>query len=89
MMMAKKAKKKQVVVHVATVHHRHGSDVFVDWTERGLISQLAEYAKDWWEDFCDGEPMPRGKRARVSQYFDAAEGQEWADITPVRMPYRD
>lgn len=81
-------RRRHQTVHVATVHHKHGTDVYVDWTKRGLISQLAEFAKDWWSDYCDGK-MPRGKKARVEQYFEAANGHEWADMTEVGLPRKN
>jgi hypothetical protein len=45
-------------VWIATISHRHGTDVYAAKTERKLYSRLVDYVMQWWEDEISGTDVP-------------------------------
>jgi hypothetical protein len=82
--MAKR--KRPVTIQVCRVSHRHGTDVYLDWTKRGLDKQVADYAREWWGEWDFDEKMPRSNKAVIEAYFDSEKNEEWCEFTDVRMP---
>ena len=60
-------------VHIGVLHHKHGVDVFVGRTKREVYADVYDYVKEWWDDFCKGQPLPRGCKAAMEAYFEASE----------------
>lgn len=56
-------------VFVAIHEHRHGSDVQVFQAEAGAIAWKDALAREYWTDYCDGEPPENGAG---DAYFEAA-----------------
>jgi hypothetical protein len=77
-------------VWVATVHHKHGSNVYTAATEQMLMRELAEYCRESWKDAvgCDetvpSEP-PEGDQAAIDLYFQALEGLEFAECDQAEV----
>jgi hypothetical protein len=80
------AKKKLKPVHVGVLHHKHGSDIFVGWTEEQMYAKVYEYVKEWWEDFVPDRTLPKDHDKAISEYFEAAGDQEWLDILGDTLP---
>ena len=87
--MAAKKKPRPVTIQVAVTHHRHGEDVYLDWTKRGLDKQVADYCREWWGEWDFDEKMPRSNKAVIEAYFDdCGPHEEWVEFTDVRMPLK-
>ena len=56
-------------VFVAIYEHRHGTDVNVFATEAGAQAWKDGLAREYWSDYCEGEPPPEGAG---DAYFEAA-----------------
>jgi len=69
----------KTTIHYATLHHRHGQDVYLGKTEEQLDSKLYAYVQEWWNDFLPDEPIPEDHRTAIEQYFNATDGTEYAD----------
>mgnify|MGYP003385526924 CR=1 FL=1 len=65
------------IVHVATIDHRHGTNLYARRTEAALIAQIAEYCRtDWPADL----ELPTDDAAAVDVYFEHIMddgGEEW------------
>jgi hypothetical protein len=63
-------------IWVATIEHKHGSNIYLATEESTLKKVLFEaYIKDSWEDFCDG-PIPDDPEKAIEEYFSCAEAFE-------------
>ena len=58
-----------ITVFVAIYEHRHGTDVNVFATEDGARAWKDELAREYWSDYCEGEPPSEGAG---DAYFEAA-----------------
>jgi hypothetical protein len=67
-------------VKVGVLSHGHGSDVFVGWTEDEVYAKVYEYVKEWWDDFCKDEKLPKDHATAIAAYFEKAGGEEYLDI---------
>ena len=81
-----KKKKKLRAVYVGVVHHKHGSDIFVGWTEAQVNAKLYVYVQEWWEDFVHDRDVPKNKDKAISDYFEAAADEEYLDILADVLP---
>lgn len=64
-----------MILHTCTVTHRHGINVYTDWTEEGLDRQVANYCRDDWGEIrglpgIANDPPPND-RACIEAYFEA------------------
>ncbi len=48
-------------VFVAIYEHRHGTDVGVFATEAGAQTWKDELTREYWSEYCEGEPRQRGQ----------------------------
>jgi hypothetical protein len=73
-------------VWVLTVDTGFGNFVYVCATEELGRARLAEYCREWWEDYCE-DSAPTDNEAVIEAYFDAQdsiEGESWElDEYPV------
>ena len=58
-------------VFVAIYEHRHGIDVNVFATEAGAQAWKDDLAREYWSDYCEGDPPSEGAG---DAYFEAAGG---------------
>jgi len=78
--------KKLKPVRVGVLHHKHGSDVFVGWTEREMYAKVYRYVKEWWTDFVHDRDLPTDHEEAIAAYFEAAGDQEWLDVLSDTLP---
>lgn len=71
-----------MLVHVLTIHHRHGEDVTVATTADLAYAALDDYVQEWWDQ--EGEPpippLPATPEARRDQYFKERATEEWYEV---------
>ena len=63
----------KVKVYLALVQHCEGEGLYAGGTKKELTEKLYEYVAQSWGDFMEGIPIPKSKKAAVSQYFDEAK----------------
>ena len=68
-------------VHIGVLNHGHGADIFVGRTKTEVYAKVHKYVKEWWDDFCEGDPLPRSRKAALEAYFEAAGYDESLDMT--------
>jgi enoyl-[acyl-carrier-protein] reductase (NADH) len=78
---------KLMPVHVGVLHHKHGADIFVGWTEDEVYAKVYEYVKEWWEDFVHDRDLPEDHEEAISAYFEAAGDQEYLDMMGDTVEY--
>jgi hypothetical protein len=67
-----------VKVWVATINHRHGTNVYAARTERKLYAALVDFAMTWWDTEITSEERPilsdrrshSNNRCVVDRYFE-------------------
>jgi hypothetical protein len=74
------------LVYVGVLHHKHGNDVFVGWTEAQVYHGVYAYVKEWWDDFCSDQPLPKKHIDAIEAYFEAAGDYEWLEILTDTLP---
>lgn len=67
-------------VNVGVLHHGHGFDVFVGWTEDEVMDKVYGYVKEWWDDFCPEQDLPEDRNKAILAYFEAAGEKEFFDM---------
>lgn len=75
-LLARLAERTPDVVHVATIDHRNGTNLYARRTESALIAQIAEYCRtDWPADL----ELPEDDAEAVDVYFEhmGNGGEEW------------
>lgn len=69
-------------VHLTVVHHKHGINSYVNRTQEGADQTLADYCREWWNQwFDDGDLPPKSNEEVIEKYFgeDGAFDYEYAD----------
>lgn len=46
-------------VHMASINHRHGTNMYAGKTQKDLYLKLADYVGQWWESEIPDEPKPK------------------------------
>lgn len=80
-------------VHVGSVFHKHGTNIYVSRTFAGLQKQIAGFCLEWWSDAElpeaeDGTPKSEGMSDEqiIGAYFDVmGERDESYDVSTVEL----
>ena len=75
-------------VFVTVVNHRHGTDIWVNKTNKGALRALYKYVQEWWEDSgvpgkCPEETSNRGRQMAIETYFSKVADNsvsEWYEM---------
>ncbi len=62
-------------VYVATITHGNGTNVYIHATPQGRARAIAEFCRNWWDEWCDGDP-PDDDVACYKEYFKSAVGED-------------
>ena len=67
-------------IWIAVVEHRHGQNVYAAKTKKGLVDQLYDYVKQWWESEIPDDELPAkaSRREIVDRYFERVS-HEWLE----------
>lgn len=66
-------------VHVATIDHRHGQEIYVALTDEALTAQIAAYGRLWWSEIDDPRDPAQLSDGIVSTTYFA--GHETEDLS--------
>lgn len=87
--MAKRLKTVMVgnSIWFAVIHHKHGVDVRVTATKKGLFEQLYKYVAEWWAHEMGDDQIPEDRGAAVERYFERAgeSGTEYYESGTVKL----
>jgi len=71
----------QTKIYVATVTHKHGTDVFCGLSEAEQFAKLAAWCRAWWDETERPSPPPDDDNLCIDEYFEALDGLEYADYS--------
>ena len=66
-------KTKKLKVLIALITHRHGENVYVGATKKELENKIYNFVAQYWQEFMKDRPIPKLKKAAISQYFDVTK----------------
>jgi hypothetical protein len=74
-------------IHIATVSHRHGTNIYAAKSEAGAYRQLAEYCREWWAETGIKEQPGEDDGAVISAYFesDGIGGEEFYEMGEAEL----
>jgi hypothetical protein len=75
-------------IYVATINHEHGVNHYAAKTKEGLLTQIADYCREWWKKGGPTEPAPEGDQEIIDAYFgwiDEIGGYKWSDTSEVEL----
>lgn len=55
-------------IFVATITHKHGTNVYTSETSEGIHKQIADYCREWWEETVMGK-IPSDDSKITDVYF--------------------
>jgi hypothetical protein len=63
------------IIHILMIHHRHGTDVSVSFSEKKIYKELYDYVKDNWDTDGPGstKKIPKKQESAVIDYFSSNE----------------
>lgn len=73
-------------IHVATIDHRHGVNMYAAADLEALLSELAAYCVEWWAERADQsitEHAGLSDAAILEAYFDGHERESYSTSTAI------
>lgn len=66
---------------VGVINHRHGSNFYAGWTVDDVKDQIADFAREWWDQERRGSqlrqgPPPENRDDLIRDYFESVDGTE-------------
>jgi hypothetical protein len=87
--MAKTKRAETWPIVVGVVHLAHGNDsIFSGWTEKAVYAKVYAYVKEWWDDYCADQDLPKNHKQAIDAYFDGADGCEYLEMMGDSLPVR-
>jgi hypothetical protein len=67
-----------MLIQVAVINHRHGTNVYLAETFEGVEKQVFEYVKDYWDDLDAGKmPNDKSESALIQMYFEKSPDETY------------
>jgi len=64
---------------VGIINHKYGVNFYASRTYEGLIKEVADFCREWWDDFASlaGTEIPQDDQEVINEYFDENNAGGW------------